>query len=427
LPNPSYGEAYPRKPISSMSETTLQAPIAKTVSPADERDVAEVIRRAVGDATAVFPLGGGTAMHFGGAPQQQGLGLQTERLCRLIDHAADDMTITVGAGMTVADLGRLLASHGQRLPIDACRPGEATVGGLVATNFHGPRRYGHGTMRDYVLGLRAVDGHGEVFSAGGRVVKNAAGYNICRMMVGSLGTLGVITQVTLMVRPAAETSAIVACDLPKLAAAESRLASLVGSQTRPVSIDLHAGDPRPGNPVYGPRLEGAAARLFVGFEGNRAEVDWMLQRLGDEWSASEVHWPMTAAHADAASLWRWLTEFPAQVRIAVRPSVVVSTIESLLELDPNATIEAHAGDGIIRARFTDRDPSDWSALIASRVRPLLKRHGGSMAVVSQPEGADLGADAAWGSERSHDAVSRAIKNEFDPHGILNPGCMGFAD
>ena len=122
------------------------------------------------------------------------------------------------------------------------------MGGAVAVDAAGPRRYGYGTIRDYVLGLRGVDGRGTVFSAGGRVLKNAAGYNLCRLLAGSLGTLAVVTQATLLVRPLPETSALAACDLRDLAAAERLLAALVGSGTLPVAVELRQ---RPGAPRRG--------------------------------------------------------------------------------------------------------------------------------------------------------------------------------
>ncbi len=410
-----------------MTAPPQQTLFSEMLAPTDEAGLADAIRRAAAGETAVYPIGGGTAPQFRRGPQRPGVGISTQQINRLVDHAAEDMTITVEAGMPLAELQRLLASRSQRLPIDICRPGEATVGGLAATNYHGPRRYGCGTMRDYVLGLRAVDGHGQVFAPGGRVVKNAAGYNLCRMMVGSLGTLGVLTQVTLMVRPVPEASAVLACDLVDLDAAEAQLAALVDSRTRPVSIDLQAGARRSGDPVFGPGSETAAARLLVGFEGSRDEVEWMMSQLREEWAAAEIRWPMAAPQDEATSLWQWLTEFPAQLRIDVRPRAVIETVGELLDLDPEANVEAHAGDGIIRVRLSKREPAEWSGLVSRRIRPLIAGAGGSMVVLSAPEGTELSHDAAWGPADRQRAVSRALKKEFDSQGILNPGQWGFDD
>ena len=203
--------------------------IAETIAPADAAAVAEVVRRAAETGTAVYPLGGSkgrvcrwskapgcaeSPRTAGGGCPKSGIHLSLANLNKVIDYTPDDMTITVEAGVTVAELNARLAANRQWLPIDVPRPERATVGGAIAANAAGPRRYAYGTIRDYLLGFTAVDGSGMIFSGGGRVVKNAAGYNMCRLMAGSRGTLGVITQTTLMVRPLPEAAALLACEVP---------------------------------------------------------------------------------------------------------------------------------------------------------------------------------------------------------------------
>ncbi len=153
-------------------------------------------------------------------------GLSTTGISGVIDYPARDMTVTVEAGFALRDLQRLLASERQRLPVDCPKPEEATLGGMVATNASGSRRFGNGTLRDYVIGISAVDGHGTAFKAGGRVVKNVAGYDFCKLLTGSVGTLGVITQVTLKVRPLPEVSTFVVAPVVSLEQAESVLRRL---------------------------------------------------------------------------------------------------------------------------------------------------------------------------------------------------------
>jgi glycolate oxidase FAD binding subunit len=223
-------------------------------------------------------------------------------MTRLVDHAADDMTVTVEAGMTFAELSKILAAKKQRLPIDVSQPEKATLGGLVAVNQAGPRQFGYGTIRDYLLGFTAVDGEGTIFQGGGRVVKNAVGYNMARLMAGSLGTLGILTQLTFMVRPLPEFSAIVACDLPDLETAEKLLADLNKSQVRPVAVELVLGDSGTG-PFFGGKTfftdrfqaenmdlspSAPLTRLIVGFEGSAAEVRWMIETLQAVWRAAGV-------------------------------------------------------------------------------------------------------------------------------------------
>ena len=238
----------------------------------------------------------------------------------MIDYPAADLTITVEAGMTIAELAKCLAAQRQRLPVDVPQPDRATVGGAVAVNAAGPRRYAYGTMRDYVLGFTAVDGTGTMFSGGGRVVKNAAGYNMCRLMAGSLGTLGVITQVTLMVRPLPEASVLLVCDVPDFEVAEKLLAGLVRSPARPVAIELLAGRQREDDLVLGPVLEGNVGRLYVGFEGPAAEVDWMVEQLRERVGRGRRDRADAGAHQPAPSRCGagW-PNFPADVQINVLP------------------------------------------------------------------------------------------------------------
>jgi glycolate oxidase FAD binding subunit len=154
-------------------------PLRDRIAPPTADAIGEIVRAAAADGTPVYPLGGETALDFGLAPKTPGIGLSLAGLNRVIDYPARDMTVTVEAGVTMGELARVLASEGQRLPVDAPAADRATLGGLIATNHSGPLRYGHGTIRDYVIGITAVDGRGRTYHGGGRVVKNVAGYDFC--------------------------------------------------------------------------------------------------------------------------------------------------------------------------------------------------------------------------------------------------------
>ncbi|MBN2473406.1 MAG: FAD-binding oxidoreductase [Pirellulales bacterium] len=411
-----------------MITTRESLPLIETVAPADQAAVAEVVRTARDQEKAIYPIGGGSALDYGVCPGVPGVGLSLKNLKRVVDHAVDDMTITVEAGVTMAQLSELLAAQRQRLPVDAVRPGQATIGGVVATGAFGPRRYACGTIRDYVLGLRAVDGQGSAFSAGGRVVKNAAGYDLCRLLVGSLGTLAVITQVTLMVRPQPETSAFLVADLLDFDQAERLLDGLVRTKTLPVAVELLTRRAQQGNPVLGPMVQQSAARLFVGFEGTAGEVEWMVDRLRDQWRELGIAAPIAVAASDAPALWQWLRESDgsaAEVQINVRPGATARLIENLVELDGACSIRAHAGNGVIRLGLPPREPEDFVMFLRGRLRPAVVAARGKMVVRSYPDDVELTAEDVWGPPGDGAAVMRAIKDRFDPDGILNRGRFVF--
>jgi FAD/FMN-containing dehydrogenase len=392
-----------------MSTTNLPETLQ---TPTDAAAVAEAVRAAGERGLAVCPIGGGTS---GGRrwlsadiPGDEktasdnhlrplsGVTLSTANLNRLIDYPADDMTVTVEAGMTIGALNKLLAEKRQWLPVDVPFPDRATVGGAIATNGAGPRRFAYGSMRDYLLGFTAVDGTGSVFSGGGRVVKNAAGYNMCRLMAGSRGTLGIITQATLMVRPLPEASALLSCEAADFALAEKLLAGLVRLPVRPVAIELFAGRQREGDAPLGPLADGSVARLCAGFEGLSVDVEWMLTRLGEEWTGLGLTTRPFPVHDDTP--WRQMAEFPADETINVLPSRLVETIAELLKSSPDCSIQVHAGDGVIRVAGTIRHEC--------------------LAAASTPRDT---ADDAPLSPEVH--IMRAIKERFDPKNILNPSLL----
>ena len=147
--------------------------------------------------TAIYPFGGQTKTSLGMPPTKPGHAVDLRGLAQVIDFPARDMTITVQAGITIAEMRKVIHAEKLDLPIDVAQSDRATLGGILATNTSGPRRFGYGTLRDYVIGISALNDKGLEFKAGGRVVKNVAGYDLCKLHVGALGTLGIISQVTL--------------------------------------------------------------------------------------------------------------------------------------------------------------------------------------------------------------------------------------
>src|SRR5262249_14483412 len=242
-------------------------PVAQPTSIAE---LGQIVRDAAAQGQAVFPLGGRTMLGLGYPPSKPGIGLDLRSLDQVIDYPARDMTITVQAGITIAKLQAILAAENQQLPVDVPLPEQATLGGAIAVNASGPRRYCYGTLRDYVIGISFVNEKGQEVKAGGRVVKNVAGYDLMKLHIGALGTLGIVTQVTLKLKPVSEARAVLVTrsstdELPDL------VGQLHASATRPVFIELAA--PSPAKDDYW---------VIIGLEGNKAAVDWQIGQLQKE-------------------------------------------------------------------------------------------------------------------------------------------------
>lgn len=197
--------------------------------------------------------------------------IDLSRLARVLEHTPEDLTVTVEAGCTLADLQRTLAARGQWLPIDPPHPGRLTIGALLDTNASGPRRCGHGTIRAHLIGLRAALADGRLIRSGGKVVKNVAGYDLLKLFVGARGTLGVIVEATFKLLPRPEAEAFVQHPCASLDEAGTLLDQLFESELTPTVLDLHQLHP------------GGAPTLVLGVAGPREAVEWQLAeaaRLG---------------------------------------------------------------------------------------------------------------------------------------------------
>ncbi len=414
--------------------------MSDTITPADQAELAAAVRAAFEAGTPVYPVGGGTSLNYGLPRARPGIELSLANLNRVIDYPARDMTITVEAGITMAALAATLAAERQRLPIDTPNAARATLGGVIATNWSGPLRYGHGTIRDYVIGISAVDGRGVPFKGGGRVVKNVAGYDFCKLLTGSMGTLGVITQVTLKVKPMPERSALVACRVRDLGHAERLLAALVTSQTTPAAIELVAGPAWNDVPITEPLSAGDFGHLTVALEGTKPEVNWMTATLADELNPLAADKSRTefiplesptefipspgTAESPPNKVWQRLIAFPAaDAALVLKASVLPSrTLEMIRVLRDAAdcSIQAHAGNGIVIASYPSFPAGGVSRLLIGRIQPAAQSSGGNVVVLSSTLTGELTRQAVWGATGGAGMLMEAVKREFDPKNLLNP-------
>jgi len=248
------------------------------------------------------------------------------RMNRVLEHKAEDMTATVEAGMTLTALQDALATHGQWLPVDPPNSQGLTIGALLATNPSGPRRFGYGVVRDYVIGLQAVLADGRLIHSGGKVVKNVAGYDLMKLFIGSHNSLGVIVQATFKVLPRPEAERLVQAKCESFEQADSLIESVLNSEVTPIVLDLHnlsPGDLR--------------LSLVVGFSGTRDAVEWQISKAAE----LNLKEPATLDHERT-----FFAEAAPFRKASVPPSETIELVRSLNK----APFVARAGNGIIYHR-----------------------------------------------------------------------------
>ncbi len=391
------------------------------VRPGSVAEVGDVVRRAAAEGQAIYPVGGQTMLELGLPPERPGWALDMRGLTEVIEYPARDMTITVQAGITLAALQQTLAAENQRLPIDVPRPEAATLGGALATNASGPRRYGWGTLRDYVIGISTVNDEGQEVKAGGRVVKNVAGYDLCKLHVGALGTLGVITQVTLKLRPRPELQALVTfgCAAEGLGPLLDRIHD---NRTRPACVDLlNAAAAR----ATGIALPDAPWVVAVGYEDSSPAVNWQVQQLIQEVSPAGIRGLEARAGSAAEPLWRALVGLSAPPDAALTfkanllPGAIAEFCRAAGALSEELRLYAHAGSGIVRGHTAGLTLERAQAMLKALDEKAAAAQGNVVLPRCPPEWKRH--LPVWGRPRGDVALLRRVKEKLDPRRLFNHG------
>jgi glycolate oxidase FAD binding subunit len=394
------------------------------VFPRSVEDVVAVVQQAAGAGIPVIPWGGGTAAGVGASPAVAGIVLGLARLARLVEHEPGDLTATVQAGMTMAALQEALRARGQWLSLDPPEPDRATVGGVIAANAWGPRRHLYGTARDVLIGLTVVTAAGEVVRGGAKVVKNVAGYDIPKLFVGSHGTLGVIVEATLKLRPLPDDERLLAVCFARLAEAGAAAQALLASDLVPCVVDLLDG-------AAAAALRGAAApTLVVGFDGSREQVEWQAAELGrllgplGGGAPAPLDgriWPrLSSAARDAGTP-------VAVMTLSVLPTGVAGTMEEGRRCAEaqgfRSAWSAHAGVGaVIAALYSDREALDPGPVTAVLRQWRAAAHAGAGHATLIRAPVAVKADVAvWDEPGVAGRIMQRIKAQLDPQNILNPG------
>ena len=376
------------------------------LEPNDAAGVASALHAAAGYGQSVVVCGAGTTF----TPPASDILIKTTRLTMAVDHVAGDLVATVPAGASLDAVNDVLRRERQWLPLDPPRSHRATIGGIIATNDSGPRRHRFGAPRDLIIGIEMALVDGRTAKAGGKVVKNVAGYDLSKLMCGSLGTLAVVTSATFKLSPVApfsQTLVATVADLRKLG--ELALA-LADAPVAPTAIELQS-------PPH---------RLLVRFETTESAAATQTRIASDICTRHGATLSVIDGQAEVdawrAHEGRIFSAAGTVVKVAVLPTDVADVLAHIQQLASNAAVpcalSGRAALGIVLLRL-EGDPAAHASIV-NEIRHDAAARRGSAVIVSAPE--DLThATGRWGSLGDTEPIMRAVKARFDPHNILNAG------
>lgn len=374
-----------------------------TLQPESAEELLDELARAARAKRSVEICGANTKRLMAGPITPAGLRLSTTRLNRILQYEPKDLTIGVEAGMKFADLSAELARNGQMIPLDGPYIEDATVGGMVAANVSGSRRRGYGTARDLVIGMKFATLDGKMVQSGGMVVKNVAGLDMGKLMIGSFGTLAAITTVNFKLAPIPAAAATLLWRFGDAKSAAEAAGAAMRSALNPVAVDVL-------NPALSAALGLSGYTLAAMYAGNDAVVERANRDAGDA----------TGLRGDdERRFWSALGQttprhFEAWPEGGVgRVSTTLADCGAALESAGNSPALAHAGSGVVRAWFESGEAAaDWAAGAARR---------GWKGVVEFSGERTKSRIALWPEAGGDLAIMKRVKNMFDPDGLLNSG------
>jgi glycolate oxidase FAD binding subunit len=377
------------------------------VYPHSQAELAAVITTANSHQWRVLTWGSGSKINWGGLAENIDIIVSTEHINQLIEHAVGDLTVTVEAGMKFAQIQEILAKSGQTLALDPAAPELATIGGIVATADTGSLRQRYGGVRDQLLGITFIRADGEIAKAGGRVVKNVAGYDLMKLFTGAYGTLGIISQVTFRVYPIPESSGTVILT-GKSEAISQAARTLHGSELTPTQADLLS------NKLLTNLDLGTGIGLIARFQSISESVQEQSKRLlliGEKLGLQGVIY----SGNQEIDLWQQLpkqiydhlTESTITCKIGVLPTAAVEIL-NYMEV---GLIHISSGLGLVRLEKEEQ---------ILPLRSLCQANSGFLSVLSAPVEFKKRFDV-WGYNGNALAVMRGIKEQFDGNFILSPG------
>lgn len=402
------------------------APAVGAVYPSSVEEIQEIVRVCKADRLSVIPAGACTMSARSARPDSYDVAVVTTHLRAVTDYQTENLVFAAEAGLTGREARERLAANNQLLALDPPQFDRATLGGMVACRASGPARFAHGTARDAVIGLSVVNADGEVVRAGGKVVKNVSGYDLCKLYTGSLGTLGIIVETVFRLQPLPEMSVASIAAMESWVAADALTARVMSSELAPRSIEVFnraaarhfAERAAPGAPCY----------LLAAFDGVPEQVEFQLdlfERLSTEAGASsagqmDLAWnsPAHQALANVDSVSGHGGVFIMRGLSSDIPVLAEHAEKAFQDAGFLPRIIASAGNGVLRVALDECTADKHEEVLSALSARAAGQNGISLQSFS-----GFGAEAArtWMGETGGLELMRGIKRALDPDGVFASG------
>ena len=398
------------------------------IIPETVEQVSQAVALANQQGLTLITRGGGSRLNLGGIPERFDVLLETTKLTRLLEHEAPDLTCHVEAGISLAALQAKLATKGQWLALDPPDAQQATIGGILASNASGPKRLRYGTARDMVIGLRVVQASGEIARSGGNVVKNVAGYDLNKLYIGSLGTLGIIIEANFKLQPFPINERTLILTFSNVEGAMGTVIALLGSLLTPSAIELIDSNAASDmTDFFGLTLPTNGYTLAINFEGSTTSIDRqvdetrLIARKNDALLSDDL---VGKAQDEFWNIVREHTQGTVTCKVTVLVSEMANYLKTIKQVcqihELEAAVVAHAGNGIL---YIELRPVDATFRLVEAIKEL-RLHSqevrGSMVVERCPS--DLKRRiSVWGEPDQNFFLMQRIKQQFDSKGTFVKG------
>ncbi len=396
------------------------------VYPANLDEVSAILRVANEEVASICPWSQGTKIVIGNIPKSLDIILFTSRLNNVIEHDQGNLTVTLEAGVKLSELQSLIKDKKQFLPLDPMFSSRCSIGGVIASNSNGPRRLRYGSVRDLLIGIKAVLPTGEGIKAGGKVVKNVAGYDMCKLFVGSFGTLGIITEATFKLYPLPEVEKTVLLSFENSAQAFEFISRLLESVVLPSSLEaLNYSTIKVLSKKIDISFMENTCCLVIRLEGFEESV----KRECDEIQKMGIGYARILEGPEQEGFWTELSDFPYLVgsnfrfKVSAPTSITFDIFNKVDEYSKNLGVSisliSHAGSGIVYG-FLSTEEVDKLIQFINELGSHVAEAGGYFVVESASTEIKHKVNI-WGHLPGGVEIMRKIKGSFDPKGLMSPG------